>query len=98
MAVYLIGAIEIRDEVEYHKYRTGAAAALSHYEGVELLSVDDHPEVLEGTQPANHLLVIKFVSSEQLHEFHGSPAYQAVIGHRHAAAETRFLMAMRGRD
>ena len=40
MSVYLVGAIEIRDEEEYRKYRVGAAAALAPYEGVELLSVD----------------------------------------------------------
>jgi uncharacterized protein (DUF1330 family) len=96
MAVYLVGAIEINDKEQYQVYQRGAATALAAFPGVKLISVDDNPAILEGTRPANHLFIIEFVSSEQLHSFYASTAYQAVIGHRHAAADTKFIMAMRG--
>ena len=95
MAAYLVGAIEIHDEEGYARYRAGIAQALAPFLGVSLLSSDDHPDVIEGTQPANHLLLIRFPSAEQVREFFASEAYQQIVGFRHAASEARFVMTMR---
>ena len=97
MSVYLGGAGDIHDPETYARYREVAGAALQGFD-VEIVSVDDHPEMLEGSQPANHLLVVKFPSMERLKAFHASEAYQRIVHHRHAASTTMFLMAMRGLD
>lgn len=96
MSVYLVGAIEVRDPEGYARYREGVAAALAPFEGLEMLSVDDHPEMIEGAQPANHLFLIRFRSAEQVRDFFASEPYQRVIAHRHGSSEARFLMTMRG--
>jgi uncharacterized protein (DUF1330 family) len=98
MTAYLVGAIDIHEPGGYELYRDGARAALKAVEGVELLSTDDHPVMLEGAQPAGHLLFIRFRSLDALQSFYNSEAYQQIIGHRHGSSTTRFLMAMRGRD
>ena len=97
MSVYLVGAVDIHDHATYARYREGAVKALQAFGGAELLSADDHPYIIEGAQPANHLLLLKFESIEAYRAFHNSDHYQQVIGHRHNASRTPFLMVMRDR-
>ena len=99
MSVYLVGAVDIHDAEGYERYRAGVPKAVAPYsDGVEILSADDNPLVLEGTQPANHLFISEFPSLEVLKEFYYSKAYQQVMQYRSSSAVTKFLMVMRGRD
>jgi uncharacterized protein (DUF1330 family) len=97
MSVYLVGAIDIVNPDGYEKYRAGQGALFAEH-GLELLSGDDHPEILEGAKPAGHLFIVKFSSMDKLHAFFGSDTYQSIVHHRHESANTRFIMAMRGPD
>ena len=98
MAAYLVGAIEIDDPAGYARYRDGVGAVLAGYDGVELLTADGQPDMLEGAQPAGHLFVVRFRSMQQIQDFYRSDAYREIIGHRHGSSQARFLMAMRGPD
>jgi uncharacterized protein (DUF1330 family) len=95
MSVYLVGAIDVHDHEVYKKYSEGAREALSIVP-FEMLSGDSQPRVLEGAQPAGKLFIFKFNSHEDVDKFFKSEAYQKVIGYRHSASDTRFLMAMQG--
>lgn len=94
MSVYLVLAIDIKDAELYAQYAAGAGEALKPFRP-RRISVDRNPKLYEGEQPANNLAIIEFESQEKLDEFFASDAYQKVIGIRHAAAETRFIMAMK---
>ena len=62
--------------------------------GIEILAIGG--TVLEGVKPAEHLFIARAMSMERLQAFYASPAYQSVIGYRHASADTHFLIAMPG--
>jgi uncharacterized protein (DUF1330 family) len=95
MAVYLAGGFDVHDAAEYARYRAAVAAIREGREGVALITNDDHPVMIEGTQPAKHLVIVKYPSIEAFRRYYESPAYQAASRHRMAAAETRYLMLMR---
>lgn len=96
MAAYLLGAIDVNDHAGYEEYRRQTGPLLMAMEGVEILTADDTPDVLEGAQPANHLFVVRFETLELLRQFYHSEAYGAIKRHRIASGDTRYIMAMRG--
>ncbi len=87
MTVYLMAKITINDRQEYSRYEAGFMEIFSRHEGT-LLSVDEQPEVLEGEWEATRTVLISFPSSEALHAWLDSDAYQAIAQHRFAAAVT----------
>jgi uncharacterized protein (DUF1330 family) len=96
VAAYLLGAINVNDHDGYEKYRRQTGPLLMAMEGAEILSADDAPDILEGTQPANHLFIVRFETMELLQEFYHSDAYSSMKCHRIASGDTRYIMAMRG--
>lgn len=95
MAVYLVLAIDVADSETYKLYSNGALESLAGF-NFEIVSGDDHPVVYEGSQPANHLSIIKFDSQEAFEEFYNSDAYRKVVPHRVASSDTKFIMLMKG--
>ena len=99
MSVSMIGAIDIHNPEGYKSYRAAVPEALAPYlDGVEFLSGDDNPLVLEGAQPTNHLFINKFPSIEVVKEFYHSKPYQKAMRYRRDSATTKFILLMRGRD
>lgn len=95
MAVYLVGAFDIHDEAGYARYRAAVSEIREGRDGMQILSTDDRPLMLEGTQPANHLVVVKYASIEAFQRRYESPAYQEAKRFRIESADTRYLMLMR---
>lgn len=95
MAAYLVGAIDVHDREGYARYSAAAAPLVAAF-GVEMVSGDDCPFLFDGAVPANHLFILKFPSMERVKAFMASDDYGRCIPLRHAAATTRFIMAMRG--
>ena len=93
MAVYIVGAIEVRDRELYRQYSELARIAMADF-AMECVSADDTPIVYEGSQPANHLMIFKFESKEDYEAFVASPAYQKALPLRKAGSTTSFIMAM----
>ena len=94
MSVYVVMAIDVKDPELYAKYVEGAGKALRPF-NVKRLSTDASPVVFEGEQPANKIAIIEFESQEAFDQFYASPAYREVVGIRHAAADTKFIMTMK---
>lgn len=95
-AAYLLGAIDVYHHEGYEEYRSQTGLLLRGLDGVQILSADDLPVVLEGGQPADHLFVVRFETMELLLDFYHSAAYDAIKHHRTKSSATRFIMAMRG--
>jgi uncharacterized protein (DUF1330 family) len=95
MAVYVVLAIEVADSETYKLYAAGALEILAGY-NIEIISGDDNPVVYEGTQPANHLSIVKFESQEEFERFFNSDDYRKVLPYRTQSSDTKFIMLMRG--
>ena len=98
MACYLLGAIDIRDEDGYARYREQTIPLLTEIDGLEILAVDGARKIYEGTQPAEHMFIIRFPDRAAADRFMESPAYQQAAGHRRSSAKTHFIMAMDGME
>jgi uncharacterized protein (DUF1330 family) len=57
-----------------------------------LLAVDDAQRTLEGEWPHTRTVLIEFPSDQAVREFYDSDAYQAIVGHRHAAASAEIAI------
>lgn len=93
MSVYLVMALDVHDPERYAQYAAGAGEALAPFK-IKRLSVDSDPTVYEGEKPGQKLAIIEFESQDAFDQFYNSPAYQEVIGHRHAASTSKFIMTM----
>jgi uncharacterized protein (DUF1330 family) len=98
LGIYIVGAVEIHDHVGYGKYAELAGKAMQEFKDagfeLEALSVDGHPKIYEGIQPADHLMLFKFKSREDYEAFVASETYQEALPLRLASSTTRFMMAM----
>lgn len=97
-SAYIFAAVEIRDVNGYELYREHAARAIAAFPEVRVLSSDDHPMVLEGMQPASHLVLAHCPSVDSAKAFYDSDLLQAAIPYRRAASDARFFMIMRGTE
>jgi len=85
--VYFIIDVKINDPEGMKPYQANVAETFRAFGG-ERLVAGGKTEALEGAGPQGKIVVVKFPSLEQAHAWHESPAYQAIIGYRHAAAES----------
>lgn len=91
MSVYLIAQITIHDADRYAEYGAGFMEIFSKYDGT-LLSVDEAPEVLEGSWNCTRTVLIEFPSKEQAMAWYRSDEYQALAQHRLAASDGDLVM------
>ncbi|MDC1512724.1 DUF1330 domain-containing protein [Porticoccaceae bacterium] len=79
--VYLIVSSKVHDDEKLKLYQK-EAIPLAEKAGMEVLSVTESPEVLEGEWPHKGILVIeKFDSMEDLKAYRNSDAYLAARKH-----------------
>jgi uncharacterized protein (DUF1330 family) len=83
---YAIFTETIRDQAGYEAYVEKAIPTIVEAGGRPIV-VHDDPEVLEGQSPGSRIVVLEFDSMEAARSWYSSPAYQAVVGERHASAE-----------
>jgi uncharacterized protein (DUF1330 family) len=83
---YVIFTETIRDQDTYDAYVQKAVPTILE-SGGQVLVVHDAPEVLEGQAPGSRIVVLEFESMVAARDWYNSPAYQAVIGERHASAD-----------
>ena len=91
MTVYIIAQITISDREEYGKYEEGFMEIFDKYEG-ELLSVDEGPDVIEGSWTATRTVLLSFPSVEAAKTWYDSDEYQALAQHRFAASSANLIM------
>lgn len=90
MAIYALGFIRITDPDLYKQYEAGFMAALAPHKG-ELLAVDEEAEFLEGENPGERVVVIRFPDRDALNAWYSSDAYQKIAAIRHKAASSTIL-------
>jgi uncharacterized protein (DUF1330 family) len=90
-AVIFVATIRIHDQARYQRYLDAYDEAFAGTGG-EVLAVDDTPLRLEGSPLDGRLVLIRFPNEAAFRSWYCSEAYQRVVLHRHAAAETDALL------
>ena len=85
MTVYCIALICIADRERYSVYEQGFMEIFNRYGGT-LLAVDETPMVKEGDWPHTRTVLASFPNSIVFEAWFGSPEYQTLAKHRHAAS------------
>ena len=93
MPAYLIAQVTIHDTAEYDKYLAGFMEVFAPFEGRVLVAADDDIEVLEGTWPKTHTVVLEFPSIDHAKQWYESPAYKSLVKHRFKAATSNLILA-----
>jgi uncharacterized protein (DUF1330 family) len=88
---YVIVTEAIHDPVGLAAYKEGAVPTFAAA-GARPIVVDPKPEVLEGEWHGDQTVILEFDSVEAAQGWYHSPEYQAVIGLRHAAASSNFVI------
>jgi uncharacterized protein (DUF1330 family) len=87
---YVIGQISVKDQEKWDEYRSQVAATLAPW-GAELLFRGKLRCVFAGSHPHTDTVVIRFPDALSAERWHTSPAYQALIPLRLAAADVDLL-------
>ncbi len=85
---YFVIDVKITDAEGMKPYQANVEQTYKPFGG-ELIVAGGIPKALEGDAPMGRIVVLRFPSLEHAHAWHDSPAYQAILGHRLAAAESR---------
>jgi uncharacterized protein (DUF1330 family) len=94
MPYYLIGAITVHDLAKYTPYMEGTGVTQEKF-GFEGLAFGP-PELIEGTSPAQRIVLLKFKDKDAFDEWYNSSEYQSLIPIRRSNADTKFLIGMLG--
>jgi uncharacterized protein (DUF1330 family) len=87
MPVYVLANLVIRDREEYGEYVRAFMPVFREFQG-EVLSVQDSPQVIEGSWPYSRTVLLRLPSEEHLHAWYASPSYQSIAKHRWNATES----------
>ena len=88
---YFIITEEIKDEDGLNAY-SGKAVPTILQSGGKLIVVERNAEVLEGEWHGTQTIIVEFDSVDAARAWYNSDAYQAVIGERHAAADSNAVI------
>jgi uncharacterized protein (DUF1330 family) len=88
---YVIFTEVIRDQGRYDTYVQNVVPTITQ-SGGRIIAVHDGPEILEGQWHGSRTVVLEFDSVEAARNWYRSPAYQAIIGERHASAEANAVI------
>ena len=91
MPTYIVAQIDIRDRDRYSKYEAGFVEIFLKYRG-RILSVDEDPQVLEGSWPFTRTVLIEFPSDADAVAWYESDEYQTLAEHRFASSEGNIAM------
>ena len=88
---YFIVTEEIKDEDGMNAY-AGKAVPTILQSGGKLIVVERNAEVLEGEWHGTQTIIVEFDSVDAARAWYNSEAYQAIIGERHAAADSNAVI------
>ena len=88
---YFIVTVDIKDEDGMNAY-SGKAGPTVLQGGGKLIVMQDNAEVVEGKWHGTRTVVVEFDSVDAVRAWYNSDAYQAVIGERHAAADSNAVI------
>ena len=87
---YVIGHITVKDADKWAEYRSQVPATLAPW-GAELVFRGERRAVLGGAHAHTDTVVIRFPDAEAVDGWFRSPAYQALIPLRQAAADVDLI-------
>lgn len=90
MPAYIIGHIAIKDPVKWAEYCNRVPSTIAAWGG-ELVFRGTRIAVLSGQHPATDTVVARFPDAAAVAGWHDSPAYQALIPVREAAADVTLI-------
>ncbi len=88
---YVIFTEVIRDRARLEAYVQKAVPTVIQHGGRPIV-VEDAPEVIEGQWHGSRTVVVEFESAEAARNWYRSSEYQAIVGERHAAAESNAVI------
>ncbi len=88
---YFMITEDIKDQDGINAY-SGKAVPTILQSGGKPIIVEDNAELLEGTWHGTRTIVVEFDSVDAARAWYNSDAYQAVIGERHAAADSNAVI------
>jgi uncharacterized protein (DUF1330 family) len=91
MSAYIIAEVEVTDPETYATYRTQTPGVIERYGG-RFIVRGGAAETLEGEGQPGRLVVIEFPDIAAARRFYASPEYQAIIGIRQRAAQSRLVL------
>jgi uncharacterized protein (DUF1330 family) len=94
MSAFVIAQLTIYDRAAYSAYGAAVDETLTPYGG-RILSVEEQPNVLEGTWNHTRTVLLEFPTSERAVDWYSSAQYQAIVGQRQAASSGN-LVILRG--
>jgi len=94
MSVYLVVNSTIDNPDLLDEYVQSAGATLGIVP-LKLLALDEASKTVEGEPPGPRTVILEFESEDDFHTWYDSPAYQAIVGKRHAAT-TGFAVLVNG--
>jgi uncharacterized protein (DUF1330 family) len=88
---WVIGHVSVKDADKWAEYRSRVPATLAPWGG-ELVFRGTRRAVLGGEHRHSDTVVLKFPDVASAESWHASPAYQALVALRHAAAEVDLIL------
>ena len=88
---YAIVLLDVKDSARYHEYARAATEIESRHGGVPLIAADA-AEVVDGTWPAERVVVLQFPTLEAARAWYADPDYRELIPLRHEATVSSVLL------
>ncbi len=88
---YFIFTEDVKDQDGMNAY-SGKALPTIFQSGGKPIVVEPNAEVIEGAWHGQQTIILEFESVDAAKAWYNSPEYQAVIGERHAAADSNAVI------
>lgn len=88
---YAVILLDVRDADCYTAYAERATSIEVRYGGRPLVA-GDAKEVIDGTWPAQRIVILEFPSIEQARRWYSDPEYKTLIPLRHQATQSHILL------
>ncbi len=92
MSAYVVAQIEILDADAYQPYLNRFLPCFERHGGELLASSKNETEIVEGRWAYPRTVILRFPSRSAARAWYDDPEYQAIVGHRHRAANTNLVI------
>lgn len=90
MSVLILAQLRFKDRARYDRYQAKFADVFRKFKG-RLIAADEHPQVLEGHDSPDKVVLLEFPDEAAAAEFHNSAEYQEIAIDRKAGADALVL-------
>jgi len=90
MAVLIVAQLRFKDRERYNRYQARFADVFRKFRG-RVVAAAEHPQVLEGQDGPDKIVVLEFPDDAAALEFHNALEYQEIAIDRKAGADALVL-------